>query len=193
MPTTRQLPFHAFTIKHNRLVNRIVIDIKLSVAFDPDNPPPEDQTPLLPVKALWDTGATGSVVTPGTAAALGLIATGVKNSRTAGGMRPAKTYLVNIYLPQAVAFAGIQVSDCVDTGGFDAILGMDVISQGDSVISNHDGQTWLTFRVPSCGRVDYVVEANRTLFAGVGRNHPCPCGQKTPTGRPKKFKECHGA
>jgi len=91
----RQLPFHAFTIKHNALVRRIVIDVRLSVAFDPDNPPPADKIPALhPVKALWDTGATASVVTPGTAAALGLIATGAKNSQTAGGVRLAKTYIV---------------------------------------------------------------------------------------------------
>lgn len=185
MPNARQLPFHAFTLKHSGLVRRIVVDIKLSVAFDINNPPPISP-PLLPVKALWDTGATGSVVTPSTAAKLGLVATGVKNSNTAGGVRPAKTYVVNIYLPQGVAFDGMQVSDCVDTGGFEAILGMDIISQGDSVISNHNGETWLTFRVPSSGTTDYVVEAHRALFAGVGRNAPCPCGSG------KKFKHCHG-
>lgn len=181
----RQIPFHAFTLKYPGIARRIVVDIKLSIAFDPNNPPPIGQIQLLPVKALWDTGATGSVVTPKTATTLGLISTGIKNSNTAGGIRQAKTYVVNIYLPQGVAFPGIQVSDCVDTGGFDAILGMDIIAQGDSVISNYNGHTWLTFRYPSSGAVDYVVDANQT-FAGVSRNAPCPCG----SGR--KYKKCHG-
>jgi hypothetical protein len=189
----RQLPFHAFTIKHDRLVNRIVIDIGLSIPFDPNNPPPDDQIDIQSFKALWDTGATGTVLTPTTVQKLGLTPTGVGQSHHAGGISQSFRYLVNLYLPQGVAFSGVQVSDCADTGGFDAIVGMDVIMQGDSVITNHNGHTWLSFRIPSVGTVDYVVEANRTLFAGVGRNSPCPCGVKMPNGRPKKFKECHGA
>ena len=187
-------PFRAFTLKHNgRLVNRIVIDIGLSLPFDPAHGSPPGLT-ILPVKALWDTGATGSVVTPATIAALGLISTGTAQTSTANGVRLASTYLVNLYLPQKVAFPGLLVTDCSDTQGFGAIIGMDVMSQGDSTISNHKGETWLSFRVPSSGGVDYVVESNRAAYAGAGRNDPCPCGQIDPnSGRPKKYKKCHGA
>jgi uncharacterized protein YecA (UPF0149 family) len=30
------------------------------------------------------------------------------------------------------------------------------------------------------------------VFAGVGRNEPCPCGQRDPQGKRIKFKRCHG-
>jgi hypothetical protein len=189
---TRQLPFRAFTIKHNGTVRRIVMNIKLSVAFDPNNPPPANQRTLMPFNALWDTGATGSVITPKTATSLGLVSVGTGTSHTAGGIQTVNRYLVNLYLPNDVAFAGLLVSDCVDTGGFEAIIGMDVIAAGDSTISNHKGQTWLSYRIPPAGGTDYVVEAHKTLFAGVGRNQPCPCGATDPSGKPKKFKFCHG-
>jgi uncharacterized protein len=29
-------------------------------------------------------------------------------------------------------------------------------------------------------------------FSGAGRNDPCPCGAREETGRPRKFKKCHG-
>ena len=37
------------------------------------------------------------------------------------------------------------------------------------------------------------IERQSPKFKGVGRNDPCPCGATHPDGRPKKFKQCHGA
>lgn len=41
------------------------------------------------------------------------------------------------------------------------IIGMDVISMGDLAITNYNGQIFLTFRVPSIDRIDYVEEINQ--------------------------------
>ncbi len=83
--------------------------------------------------------------------------------------------------------AAVQVTECPDIAGqFGAIIGMDVITLGDLSITNLNGQTWMTFRIPSYAATDYVEEWQRSVSAGVGRNDPCPCG----SGR--KFKKCHG-
>lgn len=182
----------AFTIKYNGLTNRIVTDIGISQAFDPAKPPlPLPQT--CNTTALWDTGATASMITEATAKALGLIPSGVIHINHAGGTSLSNSYLTNFYLPNKVCVAGVSVSECPNIAGqFGAIVGMDIISKGDFSITNHNGKTWMTFRVPSIQPADYVIEANRTLYAGTGRNEPCPCGKKDRDGKPIKYKFCHG-
>ncbi|MEI6666866.1 MAG: aspartyl protease family protein [Acidobacteriota bacterium] len=185
--------FHAFTTKARGLARRIVTPASIGPAFDPRNPP-VPPSPQLAVQALWDTGATGSVITAATAASLHLVPMGVVTVNHAGGSSLVNTYVVSITLPNQVGVAAVQVSECPDGAGqFDAIIGMDVITLGDLSISNLNGQTWMTFRIPSVEAVDFVREADRLTYSGVPRNAPCPCGKLRPDGQPIKFKHCHGA
>lgn len=183
-------PFHAFTIKHNGRVNRITTDIKLSVAFDPRVTNGEGLM-FLETKALWDTGATKSVVTKSIAEKIGLIPVGTTNVNHAGGSSVANTYLVNFYLPNNVGIPGVLVSECPPSD-FGAIIGMDIIASGDLSITNVDSQTWMTFRIPSYKTIDYVVEANRITYAGIKKYAPCPCGSRDKNGKPISFSNCHG-
>ncbi len=184
--------FHAFTIKFNGLVDRIITDLVLAPAFNPQNAP----SPLPPhhkTTALWDTGATKSVITTATASSLGLRPVGTTLVNHAGGSSQSNTYLVNFLLPNKVGVAGILVTECPSiANNAGAIIGMDIISQGDFSITNTDGHTWMTYRLPSIEPIDYVQEANRIRFAGVRRNDPCPCGKKDSTGKRLKYKKCCG-
>ena len=185
--------FHAFTIQFDRRVARITTQVELCKAFDPHHPP-DPPFPHLETSALWDTGATRSVVTRSTAQAIGLDPTGATTIHHAGGTSQVSTYLVNFILPNHVGVSFVQVSECPDdAGAFGAIVGMDIISQGDLCITNPDNRTVMSFRFPSIEAIDYVVEARRIKFAGVNRNDPCPCGKKDEEGKPIKFKHCHGA
>ena len=38
----------------------------------------------------------------------------------------------------------------------DVLIGMDIISKGDFCVTNFQGKTVLTFRVPSCSEFDFV-------------------------------------
>jgi len=178
----------AFTQKHNGLTNRIVSDIHISEAFDPKNPP---ANPLLhATKALWDTGATHSVITAETAKALNLVPSGKGLVHHAGGKSDFDTYVVNFFLPNQVLIVGVRVTECPHLEGCGAIIGMDIIMGGDMSISNHKGETWFTFRWPSAGSHDYVDDINKAKkasFGRVGRNEPCPCHSGL------KYKKCHGA
>ncbi len=134
-----------------------------------------------------------SFVTSSTVKALDLVSVGRTNVGHGGGSEETSTYMVNILLPNRVQVVGALVAELPKIiGDFGAIIGMDIITQGDLSITNTDGQTWMTFRTPSVKRIDYVEEANRMLFARVGRNDPCPCGNKDSHGRPVKFKNSHG-
>jgi len=175
--------FHALTVKYTGRTNRIVTEIGVFPAFDPETKPPSSQ---YRTTALWDTGATGSVITGATAKAMNLIAIGTTYVNHAGGSDECNVYLVNIVLPNNVMVAGVKViegNQILDQ--FGAIIGMDIIGMGDFSITNVNNITWMSFRIPSITAIDYVVEANRVTYSGTSRNAPCPCGSG------KKFKDCH--
>lgn len=194
VPRERQPPrvFRAFTVKHTGIISRIITEISLSKAYDPANPPRQPY-PLHNTRALWDTGATKSVITKASVEVLNLVSVGRASVFHAGGSSETNTYLVNIILPNKVEVVGALVTEAPNiVGDFGAIIGMDIISQGALSITNANGETWMTFCMPSIKHIDYVVDVNRILFAGTGRNDPCPCGKKDSHGNPIKFKQCHG-
>ncbi len=177
--------FEAFTTKANGRLQRIITDIHVFPGFDPASPP----SPLpksVAAKALWDTGATHSVLSIDLAQSLGLSAVGATNVTHGGGTSISPRYLVNFGLPHKVMVAGVLVTQFpAGTNGFDVIVGMDVICLGDFAITNVGGITCVSFRTPSCSIIDYVQDFQRQLYAGVRRNDPCPCGSG------KKYKNCH--
>ncbi len=145
-------------------------------------------------QCLWDTGASSSCISKNLAEKLGLKQVGVAQSFTAAGLTLAKTYVVNIGLPNHVQIPMVMVSEAV-LNGFDVLIGMDIITLGDFSITNVDGRTIFSFRVPSTETIDYVKQDNQKAKAAhtpliaqktPGRNDPCPCGSG------KKFKNCHG-
>ena len=155
--------FMAFTQKYNGVTNQIVSPIGLTPAFDPKDYP-DGSMPYVMIQknALWDTGATGSVLTAATVKELKLIATGTTTLNHAGGATQSNTYLVNFYLPNHVMVFGIPVSECEDmVGNFGAIIGMDIIARGDFSITNVNQKTWVSFRIPSMQSIDYVEEHHR--------------------------------
>lgn len=178
--------FQAFTIKFHGITHRVVTELTVLEAFDPANPP---GTPprYVQTRALWDTGATGCMISAGLAKKLGLTPTGLVHLSHAGGTSKSPTYVVNLGLPNHVGIPGVQVTEFPVPSGFDAIIGMDVISAGDFAITNVRGETTMSFRYPSIATIDYVEDAQAIVSSLVGRNDPCPCGSG------KKYKRCHGA
>jgi hypothetical protein len=163
--------FQAFTVKAKTgRLNRIITEISVRAAFDPTNPP--HPVPAgIKSKALWDTGATHSVVSIELAKALSLKPVGVSNVTHGGGKGTSPRYVVNFELPHSVGVVGVLVTEFPepDDKAFSVIVGMDVICLGDFCISNHGGVTWVTFRTPPYESIDYVAQANKLAFAGAVR------------------------
>ncbi len=180
------LSFQALTVKANGRLGSIITDIGVTEGFDPSRPP--DPLPQrTATKALWDTGASKSCVSPWLVASLGLTPSGTRQVHTADGLSPKNTYVVNFYLPNSVCMFGMVATEfSASHGNFNVLVGMDIICIGDFSITNVPGKTWMSFRAPSCVAIDYVAEANKINFAGARRNDPCPCGSG------KKYKKCHG-
>ena len=187
--------FSAFTQKYSGPTNRIVTDVDVFPAFDPKSPPEGWPKPFR-ARGLWDTGATASCISPEVATNLKLASVGISNVNHAGGVGTSSKYLVNFFLPNSVGVAGVLVHEFAAVpGDFGVIIGMDIISRGDFAVTHEDGKGCVSFRMPSCGQIDFVEEANRARMklGKVGRNDPCMCGKTHPDGRPVKFKHCHGS
>lgn len=111
-------------------------------------------------QAIWDTGATASVITQAVVDACGLKPIGVVQTHGVHGTELSEVYLVNIRLPQGVAFMHVQVSKGKLVGGANVLIGMDIITQGDFAVTNKAGTTVFSFRLPAQTHIDFVKEFN---------------------------------
>lgn len=179
----------AFTARANGIANCLITECGVCHAFDPLRSPSVKHPDVSKFQGLWDTGASGTVITKKVVDALGLKPIGKAKINHANGSSIVNKYVINLFLPNQVAFKFIQVTEGI-LSGFDVLIGMDIMNRGDFAISNYNGKTTFTFRVPSLEEVDYVPAPKRTPITSsskkVGRNQPCPCGSG------KKYKHCHG-
>jgi hypothetical protein len=107
-------------------------------------------------KAIWDTGASGTVITQVIVDNLGLIPTGMSIVHTANGQARQNTYIIDISLNEGITIKDVTVTCATAfSGGCNVLIGMDIISQGDFSITNFNGNTCMSFRKPSMHEIDF--------------------------------------
>lgn len=117
--------------------------------------------------ALWDTGATGTCISTDIVNQLGLIPTGKKTIQTPSGSSQVSTYLVTITLPNNVNVTDVEVCDSeIGSQGIGMLIGMDIITLGDLSVSNYEGETHFSYRIPSRERTDYVAKLRMESLIG---------------------------
>lgn len=110
----------------------------------------------LPAKAQWDTGATGTCISKQVVAKLGLQPTGMINVQTPSGIGTMNKYMVNLTLNNELTILDFPVMDSeIGSQGIDVLIGMDIISIGDFAVSNFEGRTQFSFRIPSQEHVEF--------------------------------------
>ncbi len=111
---------------------------------------------FIPAIAQWDTGATGTCISKEIVKKLGLLPTGLINVQTPSGIGTMNKYMVNLILNNEVRIMNLFVMDSeIGNQGIDVLIGMDIISIGDFAVSNFDGKTQFSFRIPSQEHVEY--------------------------------------
>ena len=164
------------SISQSGLLNRLVNQCSVSEAWDPNSASPEP--PLHPFNALWDTGATNSMISQSVVDACGLLPISFGNSRHAQGTTTdVPIFLVNIALPNKFQIVGVRVMRGA-FDGLDVLIGMDIITMGDFAVTNPDGTTKFSFRIPSQADIDFVRESN---YQGIMQ-----ASRATPPGKAKR-------
>lgn len=138
----------SFTKKYGKLVSELDTSVKIA------NPSNRNFVDLL---AVWDTGATNSVITNTAARKCGLIPVGIENVSGVTGTSQVPAYFVTMGLPNNIEM-NLRVTEGEDCIGCDVLIGMDVISKGDFCVTNKNGMSMFSFRIPSIASTDYVKE-----------------------------------
>ncbi len=145
----------SFTLKAKGLVNALITYCIISRAFNPSGkgPVPESKT----FSAIWDTGATNSVISMKVVAELGLKPMSKSKMSTASSIdvEEVDAYFINIMLPNKVGIAYLRVLGC-SLNDADVLIGMDIIGKGDFAITHSEGNTTFSFQIPSTHDIDFT-------------------------------------
>lgn len=134
-----------FTEKYNGIRNKLINSAVV-----------EANGTVLPVKAQWDTGATGTCISTELVNKLQLSPTGKVNVHTPSGVGTMNKYMINLILNNEVRIMNVIVMDSeIGKQGIDVLIGMDIIGLGDFAVSNFEGKTQFSFRLPSQEHVEY--------------------------------------
>jgi hypothetical protein len=142
---------HTFTLKCDGLLDRIITQVGVSHAKTLCEYQGVD---ILSgdADAIWDTGASGSCVSGKLAHKLGLRVVGQCPIIGVSGTQKTNMYSVDIRLPNEITVSNVLVSEFVDNGTFDVILGMNIITFGDFSISNFNRESLFQFSYPPTAR-----------------------------------------
>lgn len=140
----------AFTITYNNIVDRLISSA--TIIYNGV----EYRTDL----AQWDTGSAVTSVSKNIVKMLNLKSIGCIKMNSPNGSGYVNEYELDIRLHnEAICAHGLKVVDSeIADQGIDLLIGMDIIKYGDFSVSNVDGNTVFSFRVPSTRRIDYVKE-----------------------------------
>lgn len=113
--------------------------------------------------ALWDTGATASVISTEVVKQLGLAPISQCKTYHAQGESIVNVYLVDLILPNKLRVKDVRVTEG-RLNGFGLLIGMDIINLGDFALTHKNNQTEFSFQIPSTHEYDFV----KQIEQGVG-------------------------
>ena len=149
----------SFTKVSNSRENVLLSECQVSESWNPDSGEPHPS--LESFTAIWDTGATRSVITQAVVDKCKLAQVGIATvHHSQGKEEEVPVFLINIVLPNSVLIPELKVTRGGFIGG-DVLVGMDIITMGDFAVTNLNGRTKFTFRIPSQADIDFVAEQRR--------------------------------
>ena len=109
---------------------------------------------------IWDTGASVSCVTSNIVERYNLTSIGKSDFFTGGHCKSRSTdvYSIDLMFRDDFVFNNLRVIKIEKHDVFDIIIGMDIISKCDFAVSNLNGKTSFSFRIPSFGTANFLNE-----------------------------------
>ena len=136
------MPHHAFTIEYPKKQKAIITSCKISAPLGPSMAPYTGN-------ALWDTGATSTVINTKVSKYLSLVSIGKMVARGINSKSALNHYIVTIELPNGVIANNLGVLETNLGDNIDVLVGMDIIGQGDFSICN---AKVFSFALPTLGK-----------------------------------------
>ena len=103
--------------------------------------------------AAWDTGAEHSSISSEVVEALQLKPKGRTEVMVFGGVQEVDIYEVSIGLPNGQLYHDVEVFGA-DLDEYALLLGMDIITETDFLLTKADGKTVFQFRTPAEGGLE---------------------------------------
>ena len=105
--------------------------------------------PVHQCTAIWDTGATSSMIARHVSEKLGLQTIGQVRIAGIHGAQAANVYEVDLIFGNGMRIPKVKVSEASDGGGFDVLIGMDIIRRGVFIVDGSAGETSVYFACPA--------------------------------------------
>jgi predicted aspartyl protease len=103
----------------------------------------------LDVSAMWDTGSMGTCVSTKLARYLGLVPLKAIRLASLHGDSLVNECFMDIVLPDGIVVQNVKAMEIETWSDFDIIIGMNIIRLGDFSLCNDQGNTVMTFSLPS--------------------------------------------
>jgi predicted aspartyl protease len=138
----------AITVKAERLLDRIITPVSVQQAKEYSVNQGIEMNSF-DVRAMWDTGSKLTCISTDLVRYFGLAPVDTLKLTSIHGTKKANVYLIDIILPDNITIANVAAAE-IDAGGeFDILIGMNIISLGDFAITNDNGKTIMSFRLPT--------------------------------------------
>jgi predicted aspartyl protease len=148
-----------WTRKWDSLQNQLISPCSISdlFSFIESASKPDSIDRLHKFSALWDTGATHSVISKRVVDTLGIKHEGFIPIAHANGIDEVLIYHVGLVLPSGIAFPMPNAAQ-TELTGIDVLIGMDITNRGDFAVTNRNGKTMFSYRFPSMTDIDFQSE-----------------------------------
>jgi predicted aspartyl protease len=149
-------PSLTFTSSYNRISNVLINEVLITKAFNPTQSAIDTfSSKCKKYHAIWDTGATGTVITNKVIQKCNLHPIGIVEVHGISGRVRVNQYLINVWLPNKVIIPNIKAT-VAELKDIDVLIGMDIINRGDFAVTNVNNKTVFSYRYPSVERIDFV-------------------------------------
>ena len=134
--------YNAFAKEYHSLAEDLNTDVEVF-------PVPSASSQGTMVNAIWDTGASQTVITHRVMSQLNLTPIATEMVHGINSQQMVNVVAITIKLPNGLLIPDIRVFVCDIPSPIDMLIGMDIIQRGDFHISNTGGRTLFSFVIPS--------------------------------------------
>lgn len=129
---------HSFSYQHRDLMTGLITPAMIYV--------PNGKV-AVPVRAMWDTGASLCQITERMAKKMQLVSLGQRYFDTANGRMQTNIYELGLYLSPTLNIRKLYFGEVYGESDFDILIGMSLISRGRFTLDGQGDARTLTFEI----------------------------------------------